>query len=343
MTPRELVIKTLEFDSPERIPRQLWWLPWAKVYYLEKLQHIQSEFPDDIISSPGFYTKLSKNILDSYEWNGASHKKGFFTDEWGCTFLNIQDGIIGEVKDPFVKDLGDYDKIILPEDYLHIDIVKVNDFCRNSNKFVLAGLTGGNQPRPFERLQFLRGTENLYIDLIEQPSELMNFIKRMHEFNLKVLELWGKTDVDALNFMDDWGSQKSLLISPKLWREIFKPLYKDYVDIAHKNNKYIFMHSDGYILDIIPDLIEIGVDVLNSQLFCMEVENLKQFKGKITFWGEIDRQWLLPNGTKQQISEAVRLVYDTLYQNGGVIAQCEFGAGTNPDNVYQVFKTWDEL
>ena len=86
-------------------------------------------------------------------------------------------------------------------------------------------------------------------------------------------------------FMDDWGLQKGLLMNPALWVEIFKPLYKDFIDIAHKNNKKIFMHSDGYILDIIPHLIELGLDAVNSQVFCMGLENLKQFKGKITFWG----------------------------------------------------------
>ena len=103
------------------------------------------------------------------------------------------------------------------------------------------------------------------------------------------------------------------------------------------------MHSDGYILDIIDDLIELGLDALNSQIFCMGVDNLSPFQGRLTFWGEIDRQHLLPHGTTQDIADAVNQVYQTLYQNGGVIAQCEFGAGANPDNVAQVFKTWNDF
>jgi len=157
------------------------------------------------------------------------------------------------------------------------------------------------------------------------------------------MEAWAKTDVDALWFMDDWGAQKSLLVSPKTWIEFFKPLYKDYIDIAHSHGKKIFMHSDGYILDIIPHLIELGLDALNSQIFCMGVENLRQFRGKITFWGEIDRQYLLPRGTAQEIQDAVRRVHENLWQHGGCIAQCEFGAGANPDNVYRVFETWNKI
>jgi len=103
------------------------------------------------------------------------------------------------------------------------------------------------------------------------------------------------------------------------------------------------MHSDGHILAIIPDLIELGLDALNSQIFCMGPENLKQFRGRLTFWGEMDRQWLLPHGTPEEIDAAVREVAAALYQRGGVIAQCEFGPGAKPENVRQLFATWQEL
>ena len=99
------------------------------------------------------------------------------------------------------------------------------------------------------------------------------------------------------------------------------------------------MHSDGFILDIIPDLVELKLDALNSQIFCMDPDELGRcFKRQLTFWGEIDRQHLLPNGSLDDISAAVDQVKQALYQNGGVIAQCEFGPGANPDNVAQVFK-----
>jgi uroporphyrinogen decarboxylase len=160
----------------------------------------------------------------------------------------------------------------------------------------------------------------------------------------EVCYLWACSEVDALNFMDDWGSQRALLISPRQWREIFKPLYREYVEIAHRHGKYIFMHSDGYIADIIPDLVGLGVDALNSQVFCMGVEELgSRFGGKITFWGEIDRQHLLPEATPAEIVEAVRRAHAAFWRDVGAIAQCEFGAGARPENVLQVFETWDKL
>ena len=76
----------------------------------------------------------------------------------------------------------------------------------------------------------------------------------------------------------------------------------------------------------------------------MGVEELgRRFRGKITFWGEIDRQQLLPHGTRQEIEQAVRDMWTHLYADGGVIAQCEFGLEAKPENVLAVFETWDAI
>ena len=95
-----------------------------------------------------------------------------------------------------------------------------------------------------------------------------------------ILERWTQTDVDALFFMDDWGAQQALLISPELWRQVFKPMYRDYIDIAHGAGKAAFMHSDGHTLAILPDLIELGLDAINAQIFCMGLEPLARIAGR---------------------------------------------------------------
>ena len=73
------------------------------------------------------------------------------------------------------------------------------------------------------------------------------------------------------------------------------------------------------------------------------MEELEKYRGKITFWGEIDRQHILPEGTKEEVAKAVQQVYKKLWKNGGCIAQCEFGPGAAPENVYTVFETWSSL
>ncbi|MBP9913322.1 MAG: hypothetical protein KBF26_07925, partial [Opitutaceae bacterium] len=265
---------------------------------------------------------------------------GEFTDEWGCTFVNIQRGVIGEVKVPLVRDwAADQGRLHLPWQWLTLNQDAVNRDCAATERFCFAMAC----PRPFEQLQFLRGSEELYLDLADPPDELLAFMRELHAFYCEVLEAWARTEVDALRFMDDWGSQRALLIAPRLWRELFKPMYRDYAQIAHAHGKKLFMHSDGHIAAIYPDLVEIGIDAVNSQIFCMGTELLAPQAGRITFWGEIDRQQLLPHGTPADIARAVRDVHQHLWRDGGCIAQCEFGPAARPENVREVFKTWEEL
>lgn len=331
MTSRGLVLDSLEFRSPERVPRQLWTLPWARMNWPAELAAIQERYPDDIVTCPGF-------LREPLRTSGREYEPGIFIDEWGCRFENRQAGIIGQVKEPVLRDWAGLDRVRVPTERLTVDLGRVDDFCGRSRAFVLAKTWS----RPFELLQFLRGPENLYIDLAERPAGLDRLLEKIHAFYLEEMELWAGTEVDALVFADDWGGQDSLLVSPALWREMFKPLYRDYVGIAHRHGKYAFMHSDGHIAAILPDLVEIGLDALNAQLFTMDIAEIgRRFAGRLTFWGEIDRQRLLPYGTPAEVAEAVRTVRRAVWRGGGAIAQCEFGIGARPENVAAVFEAWD--
>ncbi len=333
MTSRELVVDALEFRDPPRVPRQLWLLPWAEMTCPEELAALRSRFPDDIVTSPAFLRQPLKT-------SGEEYGPGTFVDEWGCRFESAQRGIIGQVKEARIKSWADLEALRVPRERLTVDTDAVDAFCAASSAFVLARTWA----RPFELVQFLRGPERLYLDLAERPAGLSRLLETVHAFYQEEFELWARTDVDALVFADDWGGQSSLLVAPALWREIFKPMYRDYVEIAHRNGKYAFMHSDGHIAAILPDLVEIGLDALNSQLFCMDVEEIGRcFAGKMTFWGEVDRQWLLPYGTPSQVAEAVQRVRRALWRCGGAVAQCEFGIGARPENVAAVFEAWADL
>ncbi len=333
VTPRELVRQALTFEKPERLPRQLWLLPWAERRYPEEVARLDRDFPSDIVPIPLFCS-------EPVPGQGNAHAVGTFVDAWGCKFFNLQEGIIGEVKEPQVTDWSDTDHVRFPRERLSIDVREIAAFCQGTDRYVLAGTC----PRPFERLQFLRGTENLYLDLARPPAALHDFLERLHEFYVEELTLWAQTDVDGLTFMDDWGSQQSLLIAPAQWRELFKPLYAEYVAIAHAHGKHAFMHSDGYITDIVPDLVEIGLDALNAQVSCMGVKELgKEFGGELTFWGELDRQHVLPYGSELDVGNATRDLIAAFHRDGGFIAQCEFGPGARPENVYAFFVSCEEM
>lgn len=330
-SPRELVRRTLEFDGPERVPRQLWLLPWAAGRHPADAAEISRRFPDDIVHAPAFFK------IDP-PGRGDRYAPGTSTDEWGCVFENIHEGAIGQVKKPLLSGWSRLDAIRFPEERLTVDREKVNAFCRETDRFVLSS----SWIRPFERLQFLRGTENLFFDLADRPAELFSLIDRLHDFYIRELEVWAATEVDGLTVMDDWGTQDALLISPATWQEIFKPLYRDYIEIAHAAGKALFFHSDGHITEILPHFVELGLDAVNSQVGCMGIEELgKRFGGKLTFWGELDRQQILPYGSRDDVRGAVSELREAFYRNGGVIAQCEFGLGAKPDNVISFFEAWE--
>ena len=340
-TSREIVQRCLTFNSPERMPRQLWVLPWAEIHHPEKLKEITRRFPNDFTGVDYFYPPSPK-------MKGNPYKKGIYTDEWGCVFENLEDGIIGEVRNPILNDISDWKSVVPPLEQLpdgELEIQAAYDAISRSyektDKFVIANIN----PRPWERYQFIRGTENAMIDFMMPDLGAKNLLQKIHEFYLREIELWVKSDVDAISFMDDWGSQNQLLIPPDLWREMFKPLYRDYCDLAHSHGKFIFMHSDGFIHDIYQEIIEVGVDALNSQLFCMDLGYLKQIaKGEITFWGEIDRQHVLTSPNPQDGRDAVRKVAEHLYDpKGGIIVQLEFGPGANPNTVLAVFDEWEKI
>ncbi len=346
MTSRERVKRALTFDFPDSPPRDLWWLPAVELNQKKDLESFLKRFPKDIETAefkPGFSKRQEGKpslTLPGGHPPILIPRRGKYIDEWGSWWYVGEDGVIGEVKEPVLYEWSKLDSFTPPWDYLETsDLSEVNRSCAKNHKFMLSDICA----RPFERMQFLRGTENLFVDLAYGNKEVYKLRDMVHEFYLKYTEMWAKTDVDGLFFMDDWGTERSLLISPKLWREFFMPLYQDYFDIAKKYEKFVFFHSDGHVQDIFADFVELGVDAINSQLFCMDINEIgKMFKGKITFWGEIDRR-TLALGDNSDVYELVLQIRKVLESpEGGVIAQCEWGKGNPLDNIVAVFEAWEK-
>ena len=111
---RKLVYDTLEFEHRGRIPRELWTLPWAELHYSKEVQNIIRDFPSDIVTAPELFKVIP-------ERKGLQYGQGEFTDEWGCVFYGIEKGIIGEVKEPLLKDWQDIEKLKIPHERLSLD------------------------------------------------------------------------------------------------------------------------------------------------------------------------------------------------------------------------------
>jgi len=328
---RDRVIRALAFSRPDRAPRHLWALPGVEMFRPAELARLRSLFPEDFASAGVSYGSAVRA-------GGLQYRKGTYTDEWGCLWEVLEDGVVGEVKSPPLSDWDALDRLAPPREILEADWAGAEAARAGTDRYLLAGTS----VRPFERMQFLRGTENLFADMAWGDARFLRLRSLVHEFFLEELSRWTRTGVDGISFMDDWGTQQSLLVSPEMWRAYYKPLYREYVALITGSGKHAFFHSDGNIARIIPDLVEIGVSALNSQLFCMDIEEIaRRFRGKITFWGEIDRQRILPFGTPEDVRAAVRRVRRALDDgSGGVIAQCEWGLRDPFENVAAVFEAW---
>jgi uroporphyrinogen decarboxylase len=332
MTSRELVISALNHQPVVRVPRDLWHSPGVEMSRADELAEIEIRFPKDIVPQEFKYPPGKRS-------RGKPYRAGRYTDAWGCTWHAAQPGRIGELRDPPLADPAGIAQYRPPFELLDTaKLVGVNRGCAATSRFVLAG----TETRPFERLQLLRGAEATYCDLASASGRVRSLLAMLHDFFCREMEMWAGTDVDGVAFRDDWGSQDGLLIAPEMWRDLFRPLYRDYCEILHAQDKFAFFHSDGHIADIFGDLVEIGIDAINSQLFAMDVERLaEQFRGRVTFWGEIDRQHVLPFGSREEIRDAVRRVRRALdFGSGGVIAQCTWEPGVPMQNIAAVFGQW---
>ena len=329
MTSRERVYATLDFQGPDRLPVDCWSLPAAFKGREEAVNALLARYPTD------FGGVGVENVFDI-----DYYPRGTAVDQWGCEWLTLYEGMVGEVKRPPLEDYARLADYAWPEQ-------PFGNGWQNATAGLLAQhdrFTLGWVGNPFERMQFLRGTENLYADLADEDCAEVYFLRdKVFAMLRENVERWARTPVDGLRINDDWGSQRTLLISPAKWREFFKPKYKEIFDIALEAGQRIFFHSDGYIVDIYPDLIELGVSAINSQVWCMGLDALAPFAGQVTFWGELDRQRTLPYGTPADIRAAAQQMAKTLYRNGGLIGEGEIDHLTSLANIEALLTVWGEI
>jgi uroporphyrinogen decarboxylase len=191
-----------------------------------------------------------------------------------------------------------------------------------------AAIMGNFAVHIFAGGQSLRGYDTFMMDLLLNPKLAEAIMDRLAEAYIRrfdhYIEAVGPY-VDIINVNDDLGQQDRLLISPKTYRTLVKPYQKKIYDYIHrKTSAQLFLHSDGSIRAVIPDLIEIGVQILNPCQFTaagMDSAELKREFGKeLTFWGAgVDTQTTLPRGTPQQVRDEVRRQLDILMPGGGYV------------------------
>ena len=332
MTSRDRVLRALNHQPVDHVPRDLWLLPGLETDHADDVAEMNVRFPSDIVHLDT-KTPAGKRTL------GAANRSGHFTDAWGCTW---QLGHRGKAGPLIESPLADAAKIAGYEPPLELldpaRFSRLNRSCEGTSRFMLAW----SDVRPFDRLRLLRGPEAAVAELTAGNKDLHALLARLHEFFRREMQLWAGTEADGVVLCDDLGSATAGHIPPRLWRNWFKPLYREYCEILHARDKFVFFRADGQIADIFEDLVEVGFDAVHSPLFQMDFEKLaERFRGRVTFWGEIDRRQVEPPSPAQAIREAVIRVRRGLdFGAGGVIAQCVWAPGTPIRNIATFFEEW---
>lgn len=176
----------------------------------------------------------------------------------------------------------------------------------------------------FEHAWYLRGLDNLLMDMLTDEDMAGACLSRMTAFQSQIAAKAARAGADIIVFGDDVGTQKEMMMAPELWRKWLKPAMRTVIKAAKDINPDVlaYYHSDGCILEIIPDLIEIGVDILNPiQPECMDSAKIKEmYKDRLSFWGTIGTQTTMPFGTPTEVDAAVRHMIETVGKGGGFVA-----------------------
>lgn len=169
----------------------------------------------------------------------------------------------------------------------------------------------------------IRGFENAMTDMVTEHGFVEELLDKLTDLYLDQVEYVSDVPADAVMFGDDWGYQQGVLVGPERWREFFKPRYAKIYEAVHKQGKLVLSHCCGSIVDIIPDVIEIGLDVLESvqpEARGMNPYELKERWGdKIAYWGGLGSQSTIPFGSPEEIRGEVRKLREQMSKNGGYI------------------------
>lgn len=188
----------------------------------------------------------------------------------------------------------------------------------STDKYIVVLIWGSH----FEKAYFARGIENFLADMAGESAFAKKLLTTTIDKNMVMLENFlDMPEIDGVLLGSDWGSQRGLLMSPQVWDDMIRPGEQREYDLIHSCGKDVWVHSCGDVQELIPRLVEMGVNVLNPvQPECMDIQMLKQRYGhKLTFWGGISTQRLLPFGTPDEVKAESRRVKKLMSAGGGYL------------------------
>ncbi len=330
MTHKERVVKALQHEEPDRPPMQISFTPEFAARLGNFLGISEGKHnPHGGGNSMTLELALNEDVLlSSVGWaNGYYGNRDSYTDEWGVGWkrasytTSFGTGYYTEIAGhPLAEDKA-IDRYLPPDpdrEELYTDArVLLN---RYGEEYWITGVT---VTTIFETAWALRGLDQLLMDFILDPDLANRILEIPYQYHLRAAKHLVDLGVDMIWVGDDMGGQHTMIISPDLWRQFFKPRMRGMIKELKERTPQLKVayHSDGDIRQIIPDLMEIGLDVLNPiQPASMDPAELKRLYGdKLCFWGSIDEQHTLPFGTPEDVAAEVRLRLETIGAGGGLI------------------------
>jgi hypothetical protein len=294
MNSHERVIRAIEMTGPDCVPITHAALPGAFARHGAALEDLYRRYPSDAISVGGATTgEFGPQI-------GVPSR-----DTWGSLWVRYTDEHKGQVVGCPLKDWEALKTFEPPDTASDAQIAEIEEnLCLNGGlRYAFA-----DGDILWQRMFYLHGYQATLEDLLLYPDRCAQLRDMILTVMLcRVERLCRIPGLDGIHFRDDWGTQEALMISPQLWREFFKPAYARLFSLARNAGKHVWFHSDGAINTIVPDLLEIGVQVLNPQVDAIGRDRLARLcAGRACIEADIDRQWLLPFGTPEQVRAAVR-------------------------------------
>ena len=173
----------------------------------------------------------------------------------------------------------------------------------------------------FERAWILVGMDKFLTWMYQEPEAVVNLLNRIAEVKIIMSKrLIDEVGVDGIRYGDDWGGESQLMMGPDLWRKFILPRQRKLYETCKIRNVFIMQHADGHVEEIIPDLIDIGLDLLNPlQPECNDVEKVKrEFGSRLSFHGAVGSR-ILARGTPTQVKNEVKLRIHQLSPGGGYV------------------------
>ena len=335
MNSRERVKRAIRFERPDRVPISHAVLPAAQLKYGRALEEILEDYREDF-----GWDYMADLPLEKFP---PPYKQGRNRDDFGTLWQVNWMGLCGIPVDWPIKDLNRYEEYKWPEDF-SAGPPAGRQYSGHMSGFDERWYARGAGIIYFEELQQLRGMENFLMDIAGESPNFHRLLDDLFAFNLSWVDKWAKLEYDGLQFADDWGGQRNLLIKPEVWRQIFKPRYAAMFRRVHEAGMDVWYHSDGFINDIFGDLVEVGVDVVNGQVAVIGHDWIAaNARGKIAFRTDIDRQRILPFGSPTQVKEEVHRTFEACgTPDGGLVACGEIGPDVPLENIRAMYEAFRE-